>query len=861
MFNRPNIDQSSYMRFGIIEYLILSGLLFLMYLSSLYNYLLFHTIAELSAIIISVGIFVVGWNSRIYIKNSFYLVVGLSFLFIAVIDLIHTLAYTGLNIFVGFDSNLPTSLWILARYWQSISFVVALILFNKKVNFYYLTVAQIILVTLFLTLIFQGLFPICYIEEIEQLTPFKIISEYVIDSIFIISFIWMYKLRNEFDRKVFTFIIISIIFMIFSELAFTLYTDVYGLANLVGHLFKIIAFYHIYKAIIKIGIKEPYNSLFRKIKLNENELTKKAAELEIVNVDFNQIFEASLPLRIIDKECNIIRVNDTYCALFNIKREDILGKKCYDCSPVSYCNSEMCSMKQVLSGTRNYEYVAEQALDTNKKRVFIVHSVPYLNVRGDFLGIIQNFTDITQRREAQEKLEISEYRYRTTFEQSPDGIIIFDPDTAKAYEFNNAICKMLGYTREEFSKLNVNDYDINESAAETRMHINKILREGSDTFETKFKTKTGEIKDVSVLTNIMELSGKKYFQSICRDITERKRAEEKIEDMARFPLENPNPVLRVNEKYVLLANNASQELFNIGEASLLPELLREPIKQCFLELQNNEAELHIKNEFYTFFFILNEKKRYVNIYGLNITERLKAKRRLERFVSTVSHELRNPISVLVTSIDFLENHAEKVTQDIEKKLKEGMTKNIHLLKDLVDDILMLSRIDDRKIVLEWKELKPYDLIQEILVLMEPIGNMKNITFNVKIDPNLILYADAKRLDQIFRIFIDNAIKYSAKNSIIEIETIDQYKGIYNEEGLDGILFKIQDHGIGVSKDDLNHLFERFFRSDKVSDIPGTGLGLSIAKELIELHKGSVYVESELMKGTTFYIFIPRIKSL
>ena len=246
---------------------------------------------------------------------------------------------------------------------------------------------------------------------------------------------------------------------------------------------------------------------------------------------------------------------------------------------------------------------------------------------------------------------------------------------------------------------------------------------------------------------------------------------------------------------------------------------------------------------------------------MNITERKKATQRLERFVATVSHELRNPISVLVISSDFLDNHSEELAPDLVQKLKEGMTKNIHLLKNLVDDILMLSRIDERKISLEWEELKPYDISQEILLLMEPIGNKKNVVFKVNIDPHLSLYGDSKRLDQVFRIFIDNAIKYSAKDSIVRIEAIDLYRGPLNEENIDGVLFTFEDTGIGIAEEDLPHLFERFFRSDKVSDIPGTGLGLSIAKELIGLHSGSVEVQSKLMKGTKFSIFLPRIKRL
>ncbi|MEJ2296253.1 MAG: sensor histidine kinase, partial [Candidatus Lokiarchaeota archaeon] len=153
------------------------------------------------------------------------------------------------------------------------------------------------------------------------------------------------------------------------------------------------------------------------------------------------------------------------------------------------------------------------------------------------------------------------------------------------------------------------------------------------------------------------------------------------------------------------------------------------------------------------------------------------------------------------------------------------------------------------------------IIQEILLLMQPIGNKKNIRFKVNIDPHLTINADSKRLDQIFRIFIDNAIKYSAKDSIVKIQAIDSYRGHLNKQNIDGVLFIIEDTGIGIAEQDLPHLFERFFRSDKVSDIPGTGLGLSIAKELIELHSGSIEVESKLMKGTKISIFLPTINRI
>jgi signal transduction histidine kinase len=244
---------------------------------------------------------------------------------------------------------------------------------------------------------------------------------------------------------------------------------------------------------------------------------------------------------------------------------------------------------------------------------------------------------------------------------------------------------------------------------------------------------------------------------------------------------------------------------------------------------------------------------------MDITARKEAEDRLGRFVSTVSHELRTPVSVLTMSMEFLENHTDKITPEVNKKLKEGISRNIYLLKDLIEDILTLSRLDEGKVKMEWNEYIPSLIFKDILILMEPIGKEKKITFKLEVSEDITLFGDNKKIDQVFRIFIDNAIKYSRNSNIIEIKALDHYKGKYNTNARDGTLFHIKDNGIGILKNEVSSIFQRFFRSEQVTDIPGTGLGLSIAKELIELHSGEVYVESEYGNGTTFYIFLPRIE--
>ncbi len=131
MLPQESLSKKSILWRDLIEYLILIIGILLTFLLSTYSYLLFHSLAEVLSIVISGGVFFIGWNSRKYMNSSFFLIIGTSFLFISVIDLFHTLSYSGMNIFLDYDANLPTQLWIAARYWQSVSYLLASLAINK----------------------------------------------------------------------------------------------------------------------------------------------------------------------------------------------------------------------------------------------------------------------------------------------------------------------------------------------------------------------------------------------------------------------------------------------------------------------------------------------------------------------------------------------------------------------------------------------------------------------------------------------------------------------------------------------------------------------------------------------------------
>ncbi|MEM2125383.1 MAG: MASE3 domain-containing protein [Candidatus Methanosuratincola sp.] len=259
------------------DVLIGAFLLTLIAATMMYGYLLFHSLVELFSIVIAFSIFLIAWNSRESMDNDFLLYLGIVYFFVGTIDLFHTLAYKGMGVLPNFDSNLPTQLWIVARYLESTGLFVSTFFLKRKVRPFltlslYAAVSSIVLLS-----VFSGLFPICYIEG-SGLTVFKIASEYVIVSILALSIIRMYRVRFSLERYVFLLVCSAIVLTAFSELSFTLYVDVYGAFNMLGHTLKLVSFYLIYLSVVRTGIAVPHALLFRATKESEDRLRKAVEE-------------------------------------------------------------------------------------------------------------------------------------------------------------------------------------------------------------------------------------------------------------------------------------------------------------------------------------------------------------------------------------------------------------------------------------------------------------------------------------------------------------------------------------------------------------------------------------------------------
>ena len=261
-----------------------------LYFLSRQNYLLFHGIVEVFSIVIAFAIFAIAWNSRHLIDNNYFIFIGIAFLFVAGLDVFHLLAYKGMGVFSSFTgSNLATQLWIATRYVLGFSFLIPLLFTQRKIKPTIIIVGYGIASALLLGSIFiwQN-FPIAYNNNTSSLTFFKIGSEYTISIIILAAIGILIKKRKEFSSNIYKLLLTAMALAIATEMAFTLYTDVYGIANVVGHLLNVISFYFIYRALIETGLTKPYELLFRNLKQSETTLANRAQELSTVNKRLEQ---------------------------------------------------------------------------------------------------------------------------------------------------------------------------------------------------------------------------------------------------------------------------------------------------------------------------------------------------------------------------------------------------------------------------------------------------------------------------------------------------------------------------------------------------------------------------------------------
>ncbi|MFW9854902.1 MAG: response regulator [Candidatus Thorarchaeota archaeon] len=503
---------------------------------------------------------------------------------------------------------------------------------------------------------------------------------------------------------------------------------------------------------------------------------------------------------------------------------------------------------------------------------------------------------LIERQSMEEALKQSEKRYRTLFEGMPIGLYRMTPG-GKLLAANAEFIRMMGFSSlEEMRAINMNelstkmDYprqdfrELIERADEIRGFEQKLKRLDGSTVFIRENAKAIKDEQGSVL----------YYEGSFEDITKRKMAEEalkrtkdslarKVEIATQNLTEEKQRIERIvetipdgvvvfnTEGRVYYVNEIFKKFYKRIYNKELPPLLRdipsighpfgEAIAKAFFSQKKEYKTIEPHPGLFlqlTSSMVLNPPNPPIGIVITvrDVTSLVELDRLREQFISMVSHELRTPITAIDLSIRNLQNYRDQLSAAQIDSIVDMVAESSTVLNQMIEDLLIVSRIESGELKLDVSTYALWDIISEVLIQLEPARLVKNITISTNIPPAVEIVGDSKRLGQMLRILMDNAIKYSAERTTVTIGAITDYQGKYNPKKLDGLLIQVNDAGIGISERDMPYIFDRFFRASNVKDVPGTGLGLSIAKELAAIQNGEVFVDSELGKGSTFSVFLP-----
>ncbi len=370
-----------------------SALLVGLFFISRFNFLLFHGLAELFSIAVTWSVFLLVWSTRQPVRNDALMFLGISYLFVGMLDLVHTLAYKGTGFF-PFDqaANFATQLWVAGRALEALSLLLFPVFLTRRIQVLYVFISLASVTALLFAAIFTWeIFPACYIEG-QGLTMFKKWAEYGICLVLTLAIALLTRRREHVDVEVFWLMIWAMGFAIAAELAFTFYVSVYGLSNVVGHFLKIISFFFVYLALIRSSLTRPYATLYRQLE-QEKLLHKQHRELlDAVFVSSPDFFALK------DLQLKFQFVNPAFCHYLGRTQEEIIGKSDYELFSHNEAEIYRENDREVIAtGRQNSgDYLVTGKLG---QRWLQVTRTPIRDIEGSITSILGSVTDVTVRKQ------------------------------------------------------------------------------------------------------------------------------------------------------------------------------------------------------------------------------------------------------------------------------------------------------------------------------------------------------------------------------------------------------------------------------------------------------------------------------
>ncbi|MFH1013506.1 MAG: PAS domain S-box protein, partial [Thermoplasmatota archaeon] len=509
-------------------------------------------------------------------------------------------------------------------------------------------------------------------------------------------------------------------------------------------------------------------------------------------------------------------------------------------------------------------------------------------------GILCISRDISELKQAEEKLSESEKKYRNYLESAPDGVFVCDND-GTYLEVNEAAARITGYSKDELSTRSIRDMIPDDSAKESYDHFNRLKKVGKSDGTLKFKRKDGSIGYWNV--SAVSLTENTYMGFV-KDVTDQiktqkvlRESEEKYrgvvdnigigvslisKDMEIMFLNNKMqtwyPDISSDEKPICykVYNNPPQD----GPCSYCPTILtlkdgkiHESITQTLTPhgiinyrivsspIFKEDATVDMAIEIVEDITIMKQAEEKLIQMNKELDEKVKERtqtiekilKQKDEFVNQLGHDLKNPLGPLLNLIPILEKRETNVEQ---KEMLNVMNRNVAFMKNLITKTIQLAQLNSPNVKFTIEKLNLTDILDDILSNNKMLCEKSHIQLVNNITKEIFVQGDTTHLQEVFNNLISNAVKYTKGSGTIIIDS--------KRSRNDDIIISIKDTGIGLTPNQTQKVFDEFYKVNHENhDFESSGLGMTITKRIIERHGGKIWVESAgIGKGCTFYFSLP-----
>jgi PAS domain S-box-containing protein len=491
--------------------------------------------------------------------------------------------------------------------------------------------------------------------------------------------------------------------------------------------------------------------------------------------------------------------------------------------------------------------------------------------------VLVSVEDVTEYRRTEGALRRGEERYALAQRVANIGSWDLDIRTGHLH-WSDQIEPMFGFARGEFAATYESFLQSVHPQDRQRVvdSVSASVNEGADyDVEHRIVWPDGTVRWVAETGDVIhdEKGQAVRMLGIVQDVTERKRAEAEIVSLAKFPSENPNPVLRIDRDCTIIyANEASSALLEswgkqVGEC--LSDEWHALVLRVLASGSNEQVEVEVDDRIVSLAFAPVVEADYVNVYGFDITQRKRAEEGLRRyatelearneeldaFAHTAAHDLKNPLSLLIGYTDVLaQDYAQLPPEEVEKYVR-AMARNGRRMDRIIDELLLLAGMRQTEAKVE--PLDMGDIVRESLQRLA--DRIEAYQAEIVLPESWpVALGHGPWIEEVWVNYLDNAIKYGGRPPHVELGAEELSASVTSgggEERGSRVRFWVRDNGPGLSPEEQERLFRPFTRLDQART-KGHGLGLSIVRRIVEKLGGEVSVESKEGEGSVFSFTLP-----